>query len=208
MRRNLEKATSLKYLERVIKIGRKMYLDDNLYHVYNRGAHKQHIFHSDFQYNFCLNLLEKYKERYRVNIYAYCLMPNHYHLLLRQNEGGSISRFLQTSFNAYVQAFNQMEKHSGTIFQGSAKSTCVSNDEYAHHLIAYVHHNPVAARLVNNMELWKFSDFKEWIGELPFRFEGNDLLKLYFENSKEYRNFMKKYNEEKTQARVEKFLLD
>jgi putative transposase len=83
-----------------------MYLDDYLYHVYNRGAHKLDIFRSEFQYNLYLNLVEKYKVKYKVDVFAYCLMPNHFHLLLKQNNSGSISRFLQTLLNSYVQAFN------------------------------------------------------------------------------------------------------
>ena len=185
-----------------------MYLDDHLYHVYNRGAHKLDIFRSEFQYNLCLNLLEKYKAKYRIHVHAYCLMPNHYHLLLKQNNGGSISRFLQTLFNAYVQAFNQIEEHSGTIFQGAAKSIQVENDEYAYQLVAYIHYNPVAARLVRNPEVWQFSDYKEWIGKRPFRFEGYDLLKLFFGNSKEYNKFIETYQEEKTLSKIDNYLLD
>jgi hypothetical protein len=135
-------------------------------------------------------------------------MPNHYHLLLTQNNGGSVSRFLQTLFNAYVQAFNQIEKHSGTIFQGAAKNIQVENDEYAYQLIAYIHNNPVAARLVRNPELWQFSDCKEWLGKRPLRFDGYNLLKLFYENSNEYSKFMKTYQEEKTLSKIDNYMLD
>ena len=73
-----------------------MYLDNNIYHIYNRGAHRLNIYQSEFQYNYFLQLLEKYKTKYRIDILAYCLMQNHYHLLLKQKENGSISRLIQT----------------------------------------------------------------------------------------------------------------
>lgn len=185
-----------------------MYHDNHLYHVYNRGAHKKNIFRSDYQYAYCLNLIEKYKTKYSIQIYAYCLMPNHYHFLLSQNVDGSISKFLQTTFNAYVQAFNKMEDHSGTIFQGAARGILVGNDEYACQLIAYIHQNPVTANFVKNPELWQFSDYKEWIGKKTFRFEGKDLLNLHFEDSNGYSKFMKSYQEEKILSRINNYILD
>ena len=92
------------------------YEGNKYYHVYNRGANKQDIFRGRGDYELCLHLFGKYLSQYRVSIMAYCLMPNHYHLLLRQNEGGSISRFVQTVFNAYTQAINLSTGHSGTLF--------------------------------------------------------------------------------------------
>jgi putative transposase len=196
-----------------------MYLDNQLYHVYNRGAHRLNIFRSDFQYRYCLDLLKKYRTQYQIDISAYCLMPNHFHFLLRQQEGGSISRFIQTTFNAYVQAFNKMEEHSGTIFQGAAKSTPVETDEHLYHLVAYIHFNPVKARLTRKLELWEFSDYRQWIGLHPFLFDGNDLRESLFKvaqpehgnlekASLEYHDFMKTYQEEKVFTHISKYLLD
>jgi len=102
------------------------YQDAQFYHVYNRGAHQSTIFKRPYLYRKCIALLHKYAEKYKVAIIAYCLMPNHYHLILRQEANGSISRFLQTTFNAFVQFFNVMEHHSGTLFQGPAKSNSIT----------------------------------------------------------------------------------
>jgi hypothetical protein len=130
-------------------------------------------------------------------------MPNHYHLLLGQQEGGSISRFLQTTFNAYVHTFNLIENHSGTIFQGAARGIQIQNEESICRIVPYIHHNPVAARFVKSPELWKFSDYSEWIGKRQFRFDGKDILSPYFENSQEYAEFMKRYQVEKTLSAIE-----
>jgi putative transposase len=103
-------------------------------------------------------------------------MPNHYHFLLRQQEGGSISRFIQTTFNACVQALKKMEEHSGTIFQGTAKIVAVETDEYLYQLVSYIHFNPVKTGLTSSPELWEFSDYWQWIGLQPFLFDRKDLL--------------------------------
>ncbi|MFA5832870.1 MAG: transposase [Bacteroidota bacterium] len=90
------------------------YENEKYYHVYNRGANRQNIFLKNENYEYCINLLLKYSPQYHVSIFAYCLMPNYYHLLLRQNGNGSIGRFIQTVFNSYTQAFNKITSHSGT----------------------------------------------------------------------------------------------
>jgi putative transposase len=185
-----------------------VYKDNYIYHVFNRGAHKQIIHPTDFHYTYCLELLDKYRSPYCVSILAYCLMPNHFHLMLQQREGGSISRFIQTTFNAYVQAYNRMENHCGTIFEGSAKKILVESDEYAVQLVAYIHENPVVAGLVVNPEEWKFSDCREWIGDVPFRFAGKTLFENYFSNAGEYINVLKDYHHVKTEQLIGKYLLD
>lgn len=101
------------------------YVDGNIYHVFNRGAHQLTIFRRPIHFRKCIQLLLKYSIKYRVSLLSYCLMPNHYHLVLKQEGGGSISRFLQTTFNSYVQYYNLLETHSGTLFQGAAKSRFV-----------------------------------------------------------------------------------
>ncbi|RPI00858.1 MAG: transposase [Ignavibacteriae bacterium] len=172
-----------------------MYLDDMFYHIYNRGAHRSNIYNSAFQFNYFLKLLERYRVNYKIEISAYCLMPNHYHFLLKQKKDGSISRFIQTLCNAYVQAFNNIENHSGTIFQGAVKGIAVVSDEHLIQLISYIHNNPVAAGLVNKPELWKYSDYGEWIGIKQFRFDGKALRDMYFSSTDEYVDLMKVHQE-------------
>ncbi len=169
------------------------YEDDKYYHVYNRGANKQDIFRERGEYELCLGLFGKYRSQYRVSIMAYCLMPNHYHLLLRQNEGGSISRFIQTVFNAYTQAINLSTGHSGTLFQGRAKGLEITSDEYAVRLARYIHFNPVAAGLVLKPEAWEYSDYRDWCGIRKADLSDLALRDTYYENPQEYKTLMDKY---------------
>lgn len=166
---------------------------DKYYHVYNRGANKQNIFLDRSHYNLCLHLFGKHLSQYRVSIMAYCLMPNHYHLLLRQNEGGSISRFIQTVFNAYTQAVNLSTGHSGTLFQGRAKGLEITSDEYAVRLARYIHYNPVAAGLVSKPEVWEYSDYRDWSGIRKADLSDLALRDRYFDNPREYKTLMDEY---------------
>jgi REP element-mobilizing transposase RayT len=139
------------------------YEDEKYYHVFNRGANKETVFFSDGDYEYCISLIEKYSKKYKVQLAAYCLMFNHYHFLLRQKPGGSIHRFLQTTFNAYSQAINKELGRSGTFFQGRPKSKEIENEDYLAEICRYIHMNPVAAGLVDNPINWKFSDCAEWL---------------------------------------------
>ena len=166
------------------------YEDQKYYHIFNRGANKQKIFYCDENYSYCLRLFKKYLDRYNVSMIAYCLMPNHYHLLIRQNEAGSISRFLQTVFNSYSQAFNRMSGHSGTLFEGRPKSVEVVDDNYAVRLCAYIHRNPVAAKLVSRPEDWRFSDYVDWIGMRETCMSDLSFRDSHFNLPAEYKDFV------------------
>lgn len=109
-------------------------------------------------YEYCISLLHKYTKRYNVSPLAYCLMPNHYHFVLAQRPTGSITRCIQTLFNAYVQGHNKLHRHSGTLFQGSAKHRHVDSDEYAVQVVRSIHLNPVRAGIVRRAEDWRYSD--------------------------------------------------
>lgn len=168
------------------------YLDGHYYHIYNRGAHKERIFFEDENYVYLVSLLQKYLQRYAVAVTAYCLMPNHYHLLVRQKQDGDIGGFLRTTFNAYVQAINKRYGHSGTLFQGQTKVKHVDSNEYCLKLIRYIHQNPIAAGLVSSLNEWNFSDYQEWIGlrsrvlddfQLRDAFFGSPVLYEVFVNS-------------------------
>ena len=169
------------------------YADEHTYHIYNRGAHRSSIFRKQAHYFKCIELLGKYSAQYRVSLVAYCLMPNHYHILVRQDLGGSISRFLRTTFNAYVQYFNTLERHSGTLFQGPAKSKLIVSDAHLMRSLAYIHTNPVRASLVRNVRDWEYSDYASWSGDSDAHFASKLLRDSLTENGKSYQEFVQLY---------------
>lgn len=145
---------------------------DETYHIYNRGAHKSAIFKSSRDYvRFQLllflcngkkpivvrDVLAKYKDRYSVKIFehepiektrlvsvlAYCLMPNHFHLVLRQEIDNGITTFMRKVGVAYSMHFNTKYDHSGVLFQGRYKSSHIDDESYFRYIFAYVHLNPI-----------------------------------------------------------------
>ena len=181
------------------------YEDEKYYHLYNRGANKNPIFFNPDNYLFCLKQFRKYKRQYEILIFAYCLMPNHYHLLISQKPGGSISQFIQTVFNSYTQAINKAFKRNGTLFQGRVKGIEVTTDEYAVRLCRYIHNNPVAAKLSVVPEDWKYSDYRAWIELDVNNLSTFSLRDGYFRNSNNYKRFMEEYE---TSEVIQKFMFD
>jgi REP element-mobilizing transposase RayT len=166
------------------------YEPEKYYHVYNKGVNNKALFHSQENYRYCLQLLHKYAVENNVSVLAYCLMPDHYHVMLQQHGDGSIQRCLQATFKEYTQSFNQEHQRSGTLFDGRAKAHEVDNDLYIVQLCADIHLHPVSAQLIHTPEEWEFSDYKEWIDIRQSDITDLSLRNSFFDNGKQYRNFI------------------
>ncbi len=138
------------------------FVHGNYYHIFNRGVNRERVFVSGENYCYLQQLLPKYSSQKEIGIVCYCLMPTHYHFLLCQNDGGTISEFVNTLFNAYVQAFNKQQRRRGPLFEGRFRHVHVGRQEYLLHLMRYIHLNPVMAGLVKKPEDWRFSDYGLW----------------------------------------------
>ena len=193
----------------MISEAKTKYLDEHYYHVFNRGSRSEEIFFSDANYEYFLRLLSKNTATHLVYLVAYCLMPNHYHLVLQQKENGSISKLIQSVITSYVQAINKKYDTSGTLFQGKAKAKLIDSNEYVLQVIRYIHLNPVNAGLVRLPQDWRFSDYRKWIGDTfptPTRDRRGSLRDEYFANAKDYHQFVEEYQIEQQNNKLEKFL--
>lgn len=101
----------------------------------------------------------------RVEIIAYCFMPTHIHLLLKQDRDQGISNFMQLVLNSYSRYFNVKHKRKGPLWQGRAKKVLIESDEQLIHLTRYIHLNPVTANIVNKPEQWRYSSYGEYLQE-------------------------------------------
>jgi putative transposase len=181
----------------------------NYYHLYNRGVNREKIFFSKENFLYCIRLFKKYSHSIPVTIIAYCLMPNHYHLLLRQDGEISLSKYVNIIFNAYVQAVNQQIGRKGTLFAGRFKHIHVDRQEYLLHLARYIHLNPVKAGLVSSAEDWPYSNYSDWIGIRKGTLVDKQFIESYFANGNEYRDFVMDHQIElNLQKEVEKYFLD
>jgi putative transposase len=160
------------------------------YHIYNRGFGKGTIFFTPSNYEHCARLLERYHRRYSATVIAYCLMPNHYHLLVRQESDEALSTFVGVLFNAYVQAVNRQQGRRGPLFEGRFRHVWVDREEYLIHLCRYIHLNPVQARLVKAPDQWRYSNYLEWMGKRVGTLIDEDFVPDRFAMSGSYRAFV------------------
>jgi len=137
---------------------------DTFYHLYNRALRNELLFSGPADYLRCLRLLKACAERYGVGVVAYCLMPTHYHLVLRAADERAPARCLQTLFNGYVQAVNRLRERRGPLCEGRYRRRSISSDEHLLQVCAYVHLNPVRAGIVASPEEWPYSNYLEWVG--------------------------------------------
>ena len=163
------------------------------YHIYNRGCNREKIFLNVDNYEYLIRLFTKHIKNLPLAIIAYCLMPNHYHLLLRQDGIITIDDFIQRIFNSYSKAFNLMHNRSGTLFEGPFKAIVIDDDIYLTHLCRYIHRNPLDAGIVKNIQDWKYSNYHEWIGKRRSRLVDREFITTYFKSVEEYKTFVLEY---------------
>lgn len=181
-----------------------------IYHIYNRGVNRERIFFSPDNYLYLLKLLKRYSQKYQITIIAYCLMPNHYHLLVRQDGETAVSHLINVLFNAYVQAVNREYGRSGTLFGERFKDVQIEDEQYLKHLCRYIHANPVRAGIVTMLEDWPYSNYLEWIGERDGSLVDSDFVETYFQTGKEYTEFVIDYlrGDDKLPEDIQQYLFD
>jgi putative transposase len=170
-----------------------VFLPGQYYHIYNRGVNHQEIFRSEENYRFLLGRVKKYIVLNQMAMIAYCLMPNHYHFLLRQDGEVPISTLIQAVFNSYSKAFNVAFSRTGTLFEGPFRAIAVEKYEYLLHLCRYIHRNPMDAGLVKHPGEWKYSNYLEWIGKRAGTLIDMDFVNTNYPNPMEYEEFVMDY---------------
>lgn len=133
-----------------------------LYHVVARGNRREAVFLAHGDYETYLHRLATYRGGYAVTLHAYCLMPNHVHLVLRTADA-SLDRFMQSLQQSYTQRFNRRYGQVGHVFQGRYKALLCETDEYLITLVRYVHLNPVRAGLVKRAEDYPYSGHRAYL---------------------------------------------
>jgi REP element-mobilizing transposase RayT len=129
----------------------------------NRGAQKRHIFRNDRDYLSFLGLLGEACNMWKVEVHAYCLMPNHYHLLLHTPHG-NLSRAMRHISGVYTQRFNLKWGRDAQLFRGRFKAILVEEDNYLDELVRYIHLNALKAKLVDAAEKYPWSSYPYFLG--------------------------------------------
>ena len=165
------------------------------YHIYNRGNNREKLFYQDRNYEYFIN---KYlKHCYHVlETYAYCLMSNHFHLLvsvrseklqqelfkkadLKSRKPGSPSRHLSNFFNGYALSINNQEKRIGSLFQRPFRRKEVTSDSYFCQLVVYIHQNPVRHGFTSSIEEYPYSSFQSYFQQYESFLNRDKVLELF-----------------------------
>ena len=151
----------------------KDYVADSYYHIYNRGVNKRIIFKDERDFAAFLNLLKRYLDSEptkdnkgreyewlskRMELLAFCLMPNHFHLLIYQRDPEAMTRLLRGVGTSYSGYFNRRYKRTGPLFQGRFRASLIGQDSYLQHISRYIHLNP------QNFRSWEFSSLPYYLG--------------------------------------------
>lgn len=144
-----------------------------------------------------------------VQIIAYCIMPTHIHLVLKQLKGNGISIFMSNVLNSYARYFNVKYRRKGPLWEGKFKNVLVETDEQLLHLTRYIHLNPVTAYIVEKPEMWAASSYKEYL----FDIEVNDQICEYKDvldiKPSQYKEFVEdRIGYQRELAKIKNLLLD
>jgi putative transposase len=190
--------------------------NNQIYHIYSRSIAKFVVFNNQNEYSRILNIIKLYRHvnfnykysrfialepqnqfsiiedlesenNHLVEIIAYCLMPTHIHLILKQTVDFGISKYMSNILNCYSRYFNVKHGRIGPLWSGRFKNVLVNDDEQLLHLSRYIHLNPVSANLINDINDWQFSSYYEYIGDKHDLCNFKDLIDF---NSKEYKKFV------------------
>ncbi|NPD45734.1 transposase [Lentimicrobium sp. S6] len=177
-----------------------------VYHIYNRGNNHQKVFFKGSDFSLFLENLSKYLTDY-CSIYAYVLIPNHYHLVLRVNDDLEVNelsnRFLKFSLS-YTNKINFEESRNGSLFLSHFRRIHVDTEDYLRRLIFYLHHNPTKHEMIKDFKNYPHSSYKSLISDKPTRLARKNVLEL-FGTKEEFINYHQVLHNE---AIIKKYLFD
>ncbi len=169
--------------------------ETGIYHVMLRGINKQPIFENEDDKSRFITIIREYNKSEKFQIYGYCLMDNHVHLLIHEGED-AISTVIKRICSSYVYWYNKKYERVGHLYQERFKSECVEDNNYFINVLRYIHQNPVKAGMVKAIEEYRWSSYNCYIGKVDgINYEYG--LSIFSENDSEARNkFIKFMNEE------------
>ena len=191
------------------------------YHLFNRGVNKQPIFQGVRDYKRVVDILEfysfnpklrfskflllsqedrnKFMENLRaqgdklVDVICFCLMPNHFHLLLNQIQDNGISKFMANLQNSYTRYFNTKHERVGPLLQGQFKAVLIEDDSQLLHVSRYIHLNPYSSFVVKDLESleqYQWSSFPEYLGVASKEICNKQIILNYFKDVADYKQFV------------------
>ena len=191
------------------------FFNSGYYHIYNRGVEKRSIFMNEWDYSRFMETLDFYRknpqpqklsdfrrglvrlkevknQKELIKIFAYCLMPNHFHLLTQQLVDGGITTFVSNLANSYTRYFNTKHERIGALFQGAFKAKLVNSDEYLLQLSKYIHRNPDSLPQWKN-KIYPYSSYHYYLSSERNSFCDPSFILSYFSTANpklKYKSFV------------------
>lgn len=180
----------------------------SIYHIIQRGINRQQIFEADDDYGTYLEILAKAKKDHGIELYGYCLMGNHTHLLLRAEEEGLLSRILKTTGAAYASWFNKKYGRDGHLFQDRYKSEPVEDDVYLLVVLRYIHQNPLKAGICTRVENYPWSSCFAYFEKKESLVETDFILSLFSDDDDRALELFREFMAERGDEAVMEFRAD
>src|SRR6056297_1108989 len=165
-----------------------------IYHIISRGLRRDKIFRKKKDKDKFLTKLKKTKEKYKLEIFSYCLMDNHYHLLIR-TPLGNLTKAMHYLNASYTNWFKAKHDIVGPVFQGRYKSVLVEDESYLLTLSSYIHLNPLRAGMVEYLKDYKYNSYNEYINKTENNLVDKNLLLSKFEDIERFKEFIYEWYE-------------
>lgn len=201
-----------------VKNAIKIYAENAYYHIYNRGIDKRDIFMEDNDYKVFLHFLKRYltpppelpnwrSDLFdKIQLISYCLMPNHFHLMIKQLTKDAISNFMQSLINSYVCYLNKKLNRRGSLFEGRYKAVLIETESQLLHLTRYVHLNPLDFSPLQTDPIkylleYPYSSYKDFLGKRQTEWVHPEEILHFFKSAKKtnlkdilsYQSFIEDY---------------
>ena len=174
----------------------KQFVEEGFYHIYNRGVEKRDIFLDQQDYAVFLSYLKRYLDpdlgsdphsiADEVDLLAFCLMPNYFHLLVKQHTLYGITKLIRAVCTNYVMYFNKKYDRVGTLFQCKYKGILIDNDIYLLHLSRYIHLNPLGIGSDPKMDpkIYPYSSYRDYLGKKKAKWLKPDTVLSFFKTAR------------------------
>lgn len=183
------------------------------YHIFNHAIGDENLFIEHKNYFFFLEKWDKYLSKY-LEVWTYCLMPNHFHFLVKVKTSNSfpkkenINKLLESQFkklfSSYALSFNKVYNRKGSLFQKRFKRVVLDSEKYLYTLIHYIHLNPIYHQFTNSYDEWPYSSYKAILSDKPTKISRKAVLK-YFDGKK---NFIDNHNQMKDYKKIEHLVVE
>jgi len=147
------------------------------YHMLNRGNRRETVFHKPGDFDAFVEAMAGACRRLPMDILGYCLMPNHFHLVVRPIAAGDLGRWMQWLLTAHVRRYHSHYRTTGHVWQGRFKAFPIQDDDHLVTVLRYVERNALRAELVARAEDWKWSSLPGWLRRDPLLWRGAGKLR-------------------------------